>query len=123
PILLAPARDFAITGICALFAAYLIPTSQKRGQAAALRKLIRNDASIVLACLTVTVFLLSWFGNRLDPRRTEGSADRSRVYVRVALPSGTTLDQTTEVASRIEKDIRTLEGVKRFWTYAGAGYA
>ena len=144
PILSTPARDFAITAVCALIAAYLCgaprpsavlaaggggptqssgggPTQSSGGGAP--QKILRNAASVVLACLTITMFLLSWFGNRLDPRRSEGSADRSRVYVRLTLPSGTTLDQTTTVAARIERGIQTLDGVKRFWTYAGAGYA
>jgi ABC-type multidrug transport system ATPase subunit len=33
------------------------------------------------------------------------------------------VDQTTTVAARIERSIQGLEGVKRFWTYASAGYA
>ena len=122
PLLAPPARDFAIAACCALAAALLIVLSKPSNSVPLLpvKRLLRNAASVVLACLTVALFFLSWFGARLDPRRSQGSADRSRVFVRMQFPSGTTLAQTTNAAKSIEDAIRGLDGVKRYWTSATA---
>ncbi len=88
-----------------------------------IKRILRNSAGVVLACLTFAVFFLAWFGDNLDPRRSRGSADRSSVYVRMQLPSGTTLAQTTRAAQSVEDAIRGLPGVKRFRTFASAGSA
>jgi ABC-type multidrug transport system ATPase subunit len=87
------------------------------------KRLLRNPASVVLACSAVAIFFLSWFGSRLDPRRSEGSADRSSVSIRVQLPSGTTLTQTARAAQSVEDAIRGLPGVKRLRTSASAANA
>jgi ABC-2 type transport system ATP-binding protein len=151
PLLSPPANAFALAASCALAAALLIAPSRSlvaprlvvapaarrlvrrrpggdvKGSAApqrrTLKRLLRNSAGVVLACLTVAVFFLSWFGDRLDPRRSRGSADRSSVYVHVELPSGTTLAQTTRAAQSIEDAVRGLTGVKRFRTWAYEGSA
>jgi ABC-type multidrug transport system ATPase subunit len=117
PLLALPARDFAIAACCALTAALFI-TPAAAMSAFPVKRLLRNAASVVLACLAVAIFLLSWFGARLDPRRSEGSADRSRVFVRIQLPSGSTLAQTTRAAKSVEEVLHGLAGVKRFWTSA-----
>jgi ABC-type multidrug transport system ATPase subunit len=143
PLLSPPANAFALAACCALTAALLIapgsvapsarrlvrrrPGGDVEGSAPPQRRplkhLLRNSAGVVLACLTIAVFLLSWFGDRLDPRRSRGSADRSSVYVHVELPSGTTLAQTTRAAQSIEDAVRGLTGVKRFRTWAYEGSA
>ena len=126
PLLSPPARDFAIAACCALVAACLVAPAAAESRASASwrpKRLLRNAAAVVLACLTVAVFFLSWFGDRLDPRRSQGSADRSSVYVRMQLPSGTTLAQTTRAAQSVEDALRGLPGVKRFRTWATAGDA
>ncbi|MEK6375252.1 MAG: efflux RND transporter permease subunit [Acidobacteriota bacterium] len=127
PLISPPARDFAIAAGCALAsvaAGFSRPGVGRLKPAATLVKvLLRNSASVVLACLAVALFFLSWFGARLDPRRSRGSADRSRVFVRMQLPSGTTLSQTTRAAKAVEDALRGLGGVKRFWTSASAGSA
>ncbi len=99
------------------------PRRSSSAQHRTLKRLLRNSAGVVLACLTVAVFFLAWFGDNLDPRRSRGSADRSSVYIRMQLPSGTTLAQTTRAAQSIEVAIRGLPGVKRFRTFASAGSA
>jgi ABC-2 type transport system ATP-binding protein len=144
PLLMPAAWDFSIAGLCALLAAFLVdaphprfahllPASGEKGYMgrrpgeglhaphAVLH--LRNAASVVLACFTVAVFLLSWFGERLDPRRTQGSSDRKRVFVRMQMPSGTTLEQTGRAAASIESALQNVAGVERFWTYAMAGSA
>jgi ABC-2 type transport system ATP-binding protein len=93
------------------------------GPAYAVKRLLRNSASVVLASLAAGVFLLSWFGARLDPRRSEGSSDRSRVFVRMQMPSGTTLGRTSAAVRAVEDVLRRLPGVKSFWTFASAGSA
>ena len=125
PLLGPPARAFALAATCALLAAALgTPASRRLARRRPAAKFIlRNSVSVVLAALAIPLFLLSWFGARLDPRRGEGSADRSRVYVRMRLPSGATLAQTTRAAERVEAALRGLEGVKRFWTSATPGNA
>ncbi|MEA2237879.1 MAG: type transport system ATP-binding protein [Thermoanaerobaculia bacterium] len=134
PLLSPPAYAFALAASCALAAALLIaprtlvaPTLdvEKRSspQRRTLKRLLRNSAGVVLACLTVAVFFLAWFGDRLDPRRSSGSADRSSVYVHVQLPASTTLAQTTRAAQSVESALRGLPGVKRFRTFAGPGSA
>src|SRR5204862_7840679 len=87
------------------------------------KRLLRNSASFVLACLAAAIFLLSWTGARLDPRRAQGSNDRSRVFVRLRMPSGTTLAQTTRAAVSIERAVQGLPGVKRYWTMASPASA
>jgi ABC-2 type transport system ATP-binding protein len=149
PLLSPSANAFAIAACCALTAALLVaprtfvatrsvapaarrlfrrrPGGDVEGSVPAnqrsVKRLLRNSAGVVLACLTFAVFFLAWFGDHLDPRRSRGSADRSSVYVRLQLPSGTTLAQTTRAAQSIEDSIRGLPGVKRFRTFASPGSA
>jgi ABC-type multidrug transport system ATPase subunit len=129
PLLSPPATAFAIAACCALAAAFLVTprslvaTAARRSRQQPIKLLLRNSAGVVLASLTFAVFFLAWFGDHLDPRRSRGSADRSSVYVRMQLPSGTTLAQTTRAAQSIEDAIRGLPGVKRFRTFATAGSA
>ncbi|HEX3068077.1 MAG TPA: ATP-binding cassette domain-containing protein, partial [Thermoanaerobaculia bacterium] len=145
PLLSPPANAFAIAACSALAAAFLVtpksvaprtvvapaarrlfrrrPGGDVEKNHHTIKPLLRNSASVVLACLTFAVFFLAWFGDHLDPRRSRGSADRSSVYVRMQLPSGTTLAQTTRAAQSIENAIRALPGVKRFRTFANAGSA
>jgi ABC-type multidrug transport system ATPase subunit len=128
PLLSPPANAFAIAAACALAAAFLVTPrtydlEQSEAKHRTIKRLLRNSAGVVLACLTFAVFFLAWFGDHLDPRRSRGSADRSSVYVRMQLPSGTTLARTTRAAQSIEDAIRGLPGVKRFRTFASAGNA
>ncbi len=125
PLLSPPSRDSAIAGCCALAATMFVGSSKASGTGSILpvKRILRNAASVVMACLAVGIFFLSWFGARLDPRRSQGSADRSRVLVRLQLPSGTTLTQTAHAAKSVEDSLIGLAGVKRFWTSAGAGSA
>jgi ABC-2 type transport system ATP-binding protein len=150
PLLSPPANAFAIAACCALAASLLvtprlsvvapaarrpfrrrpggdIEQSETKRSAPAkprnVKHILRNSAAVVLACLTFAVFFLAWLGDNLDPRRSRGSADRSTVYVRIQLPSGTTLAQTTRAAQSIEDAVRGLPGVKRFRTFAAAGSA
>ena len=129
PLLTPPAYAFALAACCALTAALIVvprhgDTSADQAPGSWRPKhLLRHAASLVLACLAAAVFLLSWFGDRLDPRRSHGSADRSSVYAHVQLPSGTTLDQTTRAAQSVEDAVRGLPGVKRVRTWASPGSA
>jgi len=141
PLLSPPATAFAIAACCALAASLIVAPAARRlfrrrpggdieesaprnrSKRQTVKRLLRNSAAVVLACLTFAVFFLAWFGEHLDPRRSRGSADRSTVYVRMQLPSGTTLPQTTRAAQSIEDALRGLPGVKRFRTFANAGSA
>jgi ABC-type multidrug transport system ATPase subunit len=140
PLLSPASYAFAIAASCAAAAALIIaPRSAGVSPAAARRPaapylstnfakriskpLLRNPASVVLASFGVAVFFLSWFGSRLDPRRSQGSADRSSVYVRLQLPSGTTLAQTARAAQSVEETIHGLPGAKRMRTSATAANA
>jgi ABC-2 type transport system ATP-binding protein len=116
PLLTPAARDFAVAACCALLAIALCGRARPRARGALVKKLLRNSASVVLASVATALFLLSWFGARLDPRRSEGSADRSHLFIRLQLPSGATLDQTVRAAASVESAIRGIDGVKRFWT-------
>ncbi len=83
---------------------------------------LRNSATIVLAATALTTLLLSYFGSRLDPR-VETPAERSRVYVALTLPGGTTLDQTISAVERMEKRLGKAQEIQRFWTFATAAHA
>jgi ABC-2 type transport system ATP-binding protein len=119
PLLSPPALSFAIAATCAALAALLIPPPAVARWPLAprlIKRLLRNPASVVLACLAIAILFLSWFGPWLSPRRSKGSADRSYIFVRAEAPSGTTLAQTIAAARPIEDALRRLSGVKRFWT-------
>ncbi|HEV2718631.1 MAG TPA: hypothetical protein VG323_01330, partial [Thermoanaerobaculia bacterium] len=119
PLLAPAARDFAIAALCAVAAGALLPPLRPTESATAplVRGSLRAAASVVLAVVATAVFLLAWFGNRLDPRRSRDSADREHLYVRVAQPSGSTLAQSSEAALRVESALRRVAGVARFWTF------
>jgi ABC-2 type transport system ATP-binding protein len=121
PLLLPAARAFTIAVLCAAVAAFAMP--QRRRRIAWAKPLLRRSASLVLAALAVAVFFLSWFGPRLDPRRASGSSDRSRMYLRLRLPSGTTLAQTTLAAAAVENAVRDVPGIERSWTSVSPGNA
>ena len=84
PILASPARAFAITGLAAILAAYLIPidrTPRVAPGSRATRRALRDSAGVVLACVAAACVLFAWFGTRLDPRRAGESIERGRLYI------------------------------------------
>jgi ABC-2 type transport system ATP-binding protein len=122
PLLEGPARAFAATGICAIIAASIV-RGAGRGPAvppAAGRRLLpralRSSVTIVLAATTLTVFLLSWFGTRLDPRRAGQSVERGRLYIFLTLPAGTTLASTSKAVAMLEERLGEERAIKRFWS-------
>jgi len=119
PLLAPAARDFAIAALCALAAGALLPPLRATESATAplARGALRAAASVVLAVVAAAVLLLSWFGDRLDPRRSRDVPQSERLYVRVAQPSGSTLAQSSEAALRVERALRRVDGVARFWTF------
>jgi ABC-type multidrug transport system ATPase subunit/multidrug efflux pump subunit AcrB len=127
PLLTPAAVDFAIAIACATVAASLVPVRHSNApgdRPARLTKfLLRNATSVILTSSAIVLFSLTWTGERLDPRRTEGSADRSRVYVRLQMPSGSTLEQTATAVTRIEEVLTRVRGVKRYSTWARPGSA
>src|SRR5688500_4940119 len=93
PLLAAPARAFAVSGIAAIIAAYLIPVGGRLPTTGSklTRRALRDSAGVVLASVAAACVLLAWFGARLDPRRAGQTIERGRLYIRIGLPAGTTL--------------------------------
>lgn len=126
PLLSAPARAFALGGVAAVIASQILAPIASAAQATSgrvVRRSLRNGASIVLACVATATFLLAWFGDRLDPRRSGEAAAQSRIYVGVTLPAGTTLAETTAAVERVESAVRGLDEIARFWSFVEASRA
>ena len=124
PFLAPAARAFLMTGLSALAACAAIPRLHTHAATTGgwQRRSMRGAASLVLAGTTVTALLLAYFGQRLDPR-SEAEGESTRVSIRVTLPAGTTLAQTTDLVERIERPLRKHEDVTRFWSFTSPGFA
>ncbi len=124
-MLAVPARTFAIAALASLVAAAILPPIAPRTRARGKleRRLLRASASIALAAVALTIFLLSWFGDRLDPRHAERIPERSHIYLRVAMPVGTPLAPTLAALANAERALAHIDGIRRFWGYAGPGRA
>src|SRR5687767_6247205 len=119
PLLASPARAFAITGLAAVLAAYLIPidgTPRIAPGSRGTRRALRDSAGVVLACVAAACVLFAWFGARLDPRRAGQSIERGRLYIRIALPAGTTLTATTAAVANLETELAKIGEIARFWS-------
>lgn len=116
--------SFVAGAVAASLAIALLPTAGRKRLpfARPVRMLLRHSAGMVLAVTAATLFLLSYFGNRLDPR-VESAAEPGRLVIRLTLPAGTTLAQTIAALERVEKPLAAAEEIERFWTFAGAGWA
>jgi ABC-type multidrug transport system ATPase subunit/multidrug efflux pump subunit AcrB len=118
PFLIGPARAFAIAGIASVCAMLLLPAARPliatRGRY--VRRLLRNAASVVLTVATAGFALYSWCGTALDPEGTGRTPERGRLYVRLALPAGATLAQTTRAVETVETATRRFPAIKRVWS-------
>ena len=126
PLLASPARAFAVTGLAAILAVYLIPidrTPRVAPGSRSTRRALRDSAGVVLACIAATCVLLAWFGVRLDPRRAGQSIERGRLYIRIALPAGTTIATTSAAVANLEKELAKVGDVGRFWSVIGPARA
>ena len=126
PLLAAPSRAFAVSGIAAVLAALMIPVGRVPRVAPAgsvTRRLLRDSAGVVLASVAAACVLLAWFGARLDPRRAGETIERGRLYIRIALPAGTTLAATADSVGKVEQSLRELDDIARFWSVVAPGRA
>ena len=116
---------FALGALSAVGAALLLPpVVPAAGSGRLERRLLRASAGIVLAAVAVATFLLSWFGDRLDPRYGTRTPERDHLYIDLALPAGTTLAPTVLTLARVEQALaRVSDALPRFWSSAGPGRA
>jgi ABC-type multidrug transport system ATPase subunit len=124
-LLAAPARTFALAALSSTAAALLLPSRAgvTRAGGALTRRALRASPSLILAALASATFLFSWFGARLDPRHRDAAAERGRLYLRLALPAGTPLAPTLTALGGVESALRRVEGIARFWSFAGPSRA
>jgi ABC-type multidrug transport system ATPase subunit/multidrug efflux pump subunit AcrB len=126
PFLAAPARAFAIASLGSIAAAWLMPSNATRSRTTSSKpvmRALRGAASVALAATTIAALLFSYFGQQLDPHRSEGAAERTRLFVRLTLPAGTPLTQTITNVERVEKAIGTFDGVDRFFSFVTPAHA
>jgi ABC-type multidrug transport system ATPase subunit len=74
--------------------------------------------------VAVAVFLLSWFGDRLDPRGGTSTPERGHLYVNLSLPAGTPLGPTVAALKEVERALAPFDqSLPGFWSYASPGRA
>jgi ABC-2 type transport system ATP-binding protein len=138
PFLSRPAIAFALASIAAVAAARLtgpppatrggVPaegassTPRRRFRMPLPSALLRQSPTVVLVAGTVMWGLLSWFGPVLDPREPD-RGDSGELNLRIALPAASTLAQTAGVVEPFAARLRSMDGVRHFWSTAEPGTA
>ena len=114
-----PALAFVAAVAAGAIAAALLPGGNDRVRIPGgrlTRLALRHAASLVLATAAFTTLLLSYLGNRLDPR-VETAAEPSRLSIQLNLPAGTTIADTLIALERIEDPLRKAREIERFWSF------
>lgn len=127
PVLSAPARAFALAAPAAAAASLLLPRPTRgrpRGARAgrALREVLRDAPTVLLAATTGGWALLTLFGAALDPRGPDRS-EPERLVLLTRLPEGTTLAQTEAFVTSLESRAARLGGLRDVWSWVVPGRA
>ena len=131
PFLVPSARAFVVAALSALAASCFwmadVPSATagrpaRRHLARMQRTLLRNSATVLLAAMTPTCILLTYFGARLDPRSL-GESESASLDIRVNLPAGATVAQTASMVTRVEQGLTRVHGVRHTTSLIQAGWA